>query len=645
MARKKFPRQPYERVKFPLPPGYRESIVVELRYEAPVAPAQDKFVGVDGGEAVAQKLNEMLDQPDVAQIRPSFAVKPRMVAASMNVSAALSVAPPAAAVSTRIERRKDALEPEDFFKSNFARVILKKEGAARELVQRLKRYDSVWDAYVAPFPEPPIYFRPPDVAGGDGPFNLEPTQGYLYSAPDGIGAVDVWDQKGARGEGVTICDIEGGWNLTHEDFPAGIKVLGGTPLDDPEWFNHGTAVLGEMVSVSNAVGTVGIAHRAKVVVQGAFTGSVFNAAQAIDNAASKLKPGDVILIELQSELHGGTGDYVAMQFFSEVFTAVQAAVNNGIVVVAAAGNGNQDFDAAKFKDTGLQKDCGAIVVGAGVPPTNRVDFNGFGAAFPSYASLGAPRSRIFFSNYGKIVNVQGWGWHVSTTGYGDAAGNTTNTQYTFRFTGTSSASPIVTGAVACLQGAAQQVRGHSLTPAQVRKILIDTGTPQAANPARSDFPEPDRTTTRPGSRAEEVIDFSGEGVTPSGLLEPTMVMRKVDPPAGMRPTIHALLKPRWNFHSNSRKFATVTGGQEFAPEHHLPPDTQIDHLVPRLQKGARELLSAEERKLSRWVQIILPRDASAEEYLAKLQTWPFIAEAHIVPPPSLPSPGGIPQPR
>jgi hypothetical protein len=124
-----------------------------------------------------------------------------------------------------------------------------------------------------------------------------------------------------------------------------------------------------------------------------------------------------------------------------------------------------------------------------------------------------------------------------------------------------------------------------------------------------------------------------------------MVMRKVDPPAGLHQTIHALLKPRWNFHSNSRKFATITGGQEFAPEHHLPPETQIDHLVPRLQKGARELLSAEERKLSRWVQIILPRGASAEDCLAKLQTWPFIAEAHIVPPPSLPSPGGIPQPR
>jgi serine protease len=80
------------------------------------------------------------------------------------------------------------------------------------------------------------------------------------------------------------------------------------------------------------------------------------------------------------------------------------------------------------------------------------------------------------------VNVQGWGWHVSSTVYGDAGGKTKNEQYTFRFSGTSSASPIVTGAAACLQGAALDVRGHALTPAQVRKILIDTGTPQAANP-------------------------------------------------------------------------------------------------------------------------------------------------------------------
>ena len=82
----------------------------------------------------------------------------------------------------------------------------------------------------------------------------------------------------------------------------------------------------------------------------------------------------------------------------------------------AAGNGNENFELAVFNNTGLQKDSGAIVVGAGVPPTNHFDTDN------GYASIGVPRSRIWFSNYGNIVNVQGWGWHVTTLGYGDAQG-------------------------------------------------------------------------------------------------------------------------------------------------------------------------------------------------------------------------------
>ena len=158
MAKKRFPRRPYQRVKFSLPPGLQESIVVELRYEAPVASAKGKFVGLGEGEAVADRLNEVLEQKDVGEIRPSFTVRPRTVNASLKVAAGLPAAPTAAAVSTRIQRAKDPLVTEDFFKSNFARVILKKKGNAKEMAQRLKRQDAVWDAYVAPVPEPPIYF-------------------------------------------------------------------------------------------------------------------------------------------------------------------------------------------------------------------------------------------------------------------------------------------------------------------------------------------------------------------------------------------------------------------------------------------------------------------------------------------------------
>jgi hypothetical protein len=310
---------------------------------------------------------------------------------------------------------------------------------------------------------------------------FEPAQGYLCTPPDGIGAAEIWSLAGAKGKGVVICDIEGNWNRKHEDLPDGIQLIGGTVINDLGWRNHGTAVLGEMVSIPNDKGTVGISHEARAVVQSAVINGVFNAAGAIANATNVLKAGDVMLIELQAP--GPTGNYVAMQFWDDTYSAIMVAVAKGITVVEAAGNGNENFDAAIYSGTGLQKDSGAIVVGAGVPPTNHVDFDGFGPSLPAYASLGVPRSRIFFSNYGKIVNVQGWGWHVATLGYGDAQGGASeNGWYTLRFSGTSSASPIVTGAVACLQGRAKSKNGAPMTPDRVRRMLMATGTPQQAGP-------------------------------------------------------------------------------------------------------------------------------------------------------------------
>src|SRR5271166_5409708 len=111
--------------------------------------------------------------------------------------------------------------------------------------------------------------------------NFEPAQGYLCDAPDGIGACAVWSRPGAAGKGITIGDIEGAWNLGHEDLPQGVKLLGGTMIADLRWRNHGTAVLGEMVSRRGNVGCVGISHEAKAVVHSAVIGGVFNPARAI----------------------------------------------------------------------------------------------------------------------------------------------------------------------------------------------------------------------------------------------------------------------------------------------------------------------------------------------------------------------------
>src|SRR5262249_9788145 len=122
-----------------------------------------------------------------------------------------------------------------------------------------------------------------------------------------------------------------------------------------------------------------------------------------------------------------------------------------------------------------------IMIGAGGPP--RDGFN--------------DREKLDFSNYGSRVDVQGWGRMVATLDYGDLQSceaedddwRYTDRHYTNQFSRTSSASPVVAGAAVLLQGVAKQ-RGNVLTPLALRKILVDTGTPQAGDTKKHIGPRP-----------------------------------------------------------------------------------------------------------------------------------------------------------
>ncbi|MBL8324219.1 MAG: S8 family serine peptidase [Rubrivivax sp.] len=442
-------------------PDVPDYVVAELRYDSGLVVTRGGIAAPSAAsEARGRGLNETLAAFDLERVGPHFELPQRVLATRSRAV-------------TRSRERVSA----GYAQSGFVQVVPKRGKDAKAIASKLARSGAVWSAHVAP--------RPVPAAAPGGASNLsrnfEPAQGYLHSPPDGIGAMAGWATAGATGKGVTICDIEGNWNLTHEDLPAGIASLGGSVIAGQDWIDHGTAVLGEMVSQRGPIGTVGAARDAGAAVHGCIVAGVFNTAAAITSAAARLKSGDVILIELQAT--GPNNAYVAMQYWPDVFSAIKAATDQGITVVEAAGNGNQDFDLPVYAGSGLQKASGAIVVGAGIPPTNWYDFHGGGPG-TAYSQIGVPRSRIWFSNYGKIVDVQAWGWHVATLGYGDAQGGTTdqNRWYTLRFSGTSSASPIVTAAVACLQGAAKVKTGSALTPAKVRSILMNTGSPQVAGP-------------------------------------------------------------------------------------------------------------------------------------------------------------------
>ncbi len=336
-------------------------------------------------------------------------------------------------------------------------------------------------------PPPRVDYSPPHgvhrrVQSGTPLF--EANQDYLRQGNNGIDAEYSWTFAGGTGAGVTIYDIEYSWNLFHEDLSSSrIATLvtdgdTGFRFDDNEDEHHGTAVLGEMIGTSNGFGVKGISHGAAVKVAPEKT-NLFrdgNRANAILLATIDGKPGDVILLEMQTGAcgAGACGENQAgcgpAEWQLDVFDATVAAVRKGLVVVAAAGNGNVDLDSrqcnGRFDRT--NRDSGAIIVGAG------------GSGRPGCVSA---RRKNSFSSFGSRVDVHGWGDCVWTTGYGSghkSAANPLdrNTFYTGTFGGTSSASPFVAAAAANIQGIAMRRFGFPLDPRVVRKLLTDTGLPQ-----------------------------------------------------------------------------------------------------------------------------------------------------------------------
>ncbi|HVX15599.1 MAG TPA: hypothetical protein VHC22_30715 [Pirellulales bacterium] len=113
-------------------------------------------------------------------------------------------------------------------------------------------------------------------------------------------------------------------------------------------------------------------------------------------------------------------------------------------------------------------------------------------------------------------------------------------------------------------------------------------------------------------------------------------MPRVRPPANLPAVIHARLKPRWEWQPKQGRFATKT--REVPARQRLAEGTEISHLVERLQKVSSDELSAADKKLARWVQFRLPTHVDIDAELREIRSWPCVAEAHIVPPPSLPGP-------
>jgi len=342
------------------------------------------------------------------------------------------------------------------------RLLQPSRAAAEAFIDALNALTEVEIAYAEPIPEVAVWLGDPasSKARVSPPNSSKDTpdfrsyQTYLDAAPIGIDATSAWPYAGGRGQGVKIIDIELGWNWTHEDIPPPFFESGVDAYSD-----HGIAVTGIISAPDNGYGVTGIANEAEIGSH-----SVWNipSADAFNIVVSTLDPGDIFVIELhcpgpQSGGYGQDG-YIALEWWQANFDAIATGTANGIICCEAAGNGAKNFDDPIYEgryDRNV-RDSGAIIIGA------------------------SENSELYpagFSNFGSRVDLSGWGGSIATTGYGDLYGDEENNYYTAGFGGTSGATPIVTGAVAAIQGIYKAQNGGDVLPGgTIAQILKDTGT-------------------------------------------------------------------------------------------------------------------------------------------------------------------------
>lgn len=323
-------------------------------------------------------------------------------------------------------------------------------------------------------------------------------------APKSIDAPDAWD-AGITGQGVRVAVIDGGFHAVHIDLAPNLDIAAsrstvpGLPFNfDIGTFWHGTHVAGIVAAAGN--GIVGIAPRATIIgVKSLHNGS--GAFEWILNgilyAATPRELGgagaDVINMSL-----GATFDYRspwgekefrdAFRELQKVYDrAVRYAWDNGVTVIASAGNGGNNFDEARqlFQLPAQSQHVLSISstgpTGWGFGATNFADpayYTDHGKSLVDFAAPGGTVGlAVINGNFNPCSLVGTFTSSFNTCAIFDQVISTTRGTGTsvggFGWAqGTSMAAPAAAGVVALMMDA----EGRRMTPAQVRARLRQTST-------------------------------------------------------------------------------------------------------------------------------------------------------------------------
>lgn len=276
------------------------------------------------------------------------------------------------------------------------------------------------------------------------PFKIESYQNMVSEIPYGVEqlqAPELWAED-EKGSGIVIAICDTGIDQNHSDLKD--QIIGGRNFteegsadDFTDKNGHGTHVAGIIAAQANNSGVVGVAPEAKLLIC-----KVLNS-QGSGDYSSIIKG-----IKYATNWRGANGEKVRVINMSlggsyndpRMYKAILEAVAAGILVVVASGNeGDNDPNTFEYGYPALYNECITV------------------------AACDQDRKLAYFSNEHLQVDIIAAGMKVTST-------YPTNTYATL--SGTSMATPHVSGALALIIAIGEKQFRRTLTESEIYALLV-----------------------------------------------------------------------------------------------------------------------------------------------------------------------------
>lgn len=261
-----------------------------------------------------------------------------------------------------------------------------------------------------------------------------------------IQAPNVWNKS--KGKGITVAILDTGCDITHPDLKN--RIIGGRNFTDddqsnPEMFvdynGHGTHVAGTIAAEKNDVGVAGVAPEADLLILKVLDKKGSGQYEWIINGINYAVEQKVDIISMSL---GGSEDV------PELHQAIQQAISKQILVVCAAGND-----------------------GDGDDTTDEMGYPGCYNEVISVGAIDLERRSSPFTNSNNEVDLVAPGEEILSTYL--------NGQYA-KLSGTSMATPHVSGALALIKVMVNESFGRTLTEPELYSQLIRRTIPLGNSP-------------------------------------------------------------------------------------------------------------------------------------------------------------------